>query len=87
MSQFHALRQPHGCIHFAGSETAVRHMGSVAGAVSSGRRAALQVLSAIRPQTLSTADYASLEKSMVVRKEELMSIQDARRSSEQRLLK
>lgn len=37
------LREPHGRIHFAGTETAVRHMGYIEGAIESGERVAAEV--------------------------------------------
>ncbi len=61
----HCLRQPHGNVHLAGAETALLDLGTMSGAVRSGRRAALQVLAALRPQSLSTADYVLLENSVV----------------------
>lgn len=42
-----ALREPVGLIHWAGTETAVRHNGYMDGAVESGERAAAEVLSAL----------------------------------------
>lgn len=39
-----ALRAPHGPVHFAGTETAARYPGYLDGAVSSGERAAAEVL-------------------------------------------
>lgn len=84
MGHFHSLRQPHGRIHLAGAETSVRHLCSAAGAVDSGRRAALQVLAVLRPQALSTADYAALEASRVERKEELVAREDGERALEKR---
>jgi len=39
------IRQPHGRIHWAGTETATRWMGYVDGAIHSGERAATEVLS------------------------------------------
>ncbi len=43
-----ALRAPVGPIHWAGTETATRWMGYIDGAVSSGERAAAEVLEALR---------------------------------------
>lgn len=40
----HALREPVGRLHFAGTETAVRWRGYIDGAISSGERAAAEVL-------------------------------------------
>ena len=39
-----AIRQPHGRIHWAGTETASKWMGYVDGAIRSGERAAEEVL-------------------------------------------
>jgi monoamine oxidase len=39
-----ALREPHGRVHWAGTETAMYWNGYMDGAVSSGRRAALEVI-------------------------------------------
>ena len=82
MAHFHALRQPMGMLHLAGAETAALYTGQVAGAILSGRRSALQALQALRPQTLSPADLASLRDSSVDPAEELQAIRDAVRSSE-----
>jgi monoamine oxidase len=41
-----ALRAPAGRLHFAGTETAVRHMGYLEGALESGERAAAEILAA-----------------------------------------
>jgi monoamine oxidase len=38
-----AMRAPHGRIHFAGTETAVRHVGYLEGAIEAGQRAAAEV--------------------------------------------
>lgn len=38
-----ALREPHGLVHFAGTETAVEHLGYIEGAIESGERAAREV--------------------------------------------
>jgi monoamine oxidase len=45
-----ALRQPVGRLHFAGTETAVRWCGYIDGAISSGERAAGEVLTAPRSE-------------------------------------
>jgi monoamine oxidase len=37
------LRAPHGLLHFAGTETAVHHLGYIEGAIESGERAAIEV--------------------------------------------
>jgi len=42
------LRAPHGLLHFAGTETAVHHLGYIEGAIESGERAALEVASQLR---------------------------------------
>lgn len=39
-----ALRSPCGRLHFAGTETAVHHVGYLEGAIESGERAAREVL-------------------------------------------
>ena len=41
----HAFRQPVGCLHWAGTESAVHYNGYVEGAIRSGQRASLEVLS------------------------------------------
>jgi monoamine oxidase len=41
-----ALREPSGRLHWAGTETGVHQMGSMGGAVDSGRRAAREVVAA-----------------------------------------
>ena len=43
------LRKPYKSIHFAGTETAAQWMGYMDGAVDAGRRAASEVLVALRP--------------------------------------
>ena len=45
-----ALREPVGCIHWAGTETAVHWNGSMEGAIRSGERAATEVLARIRTE-------------------------------------
>jgi hypothetical protein len=42
------IRQPHGRIHWAGTETAARWMGYVDGTIRSGDRAASEVLTAYK---------------------------------------
>lgn len=42
------LRAPHGLLHFAGTETAVQHIGYIEGAIESGERAALEVGARLR---------------------------------------
>lgn len=42
------LREPHGRVHWAGSETATRYVGTMDGAVSAGQRAADEVVAALR---------------------------------------
>jgi monoamine oxidase len=45
LSQFgHALRQPVGALHWAGTETAVEWTGYIEGAIEAGERAAGEVL-------------------------------------------
>jgi monoamine oxidase len=43
-----ALRAPHGRLHFAGTETAVHHVGYIEGAIESGERAAREVIDALQ---------------------------------------
>ena len=53
------LRRPVGRIHWAGSETATIHHGSMDGAVLAGRRAAGEVLARLgEPAAASAAGYA-----------------------------
>lgn len=49
-----ALRAPHGNVHFAGTETAVQHIGYLEGAIEAGLRAAREVL-ADMPQHATVA--------------------------------
>ncbi len=42
------LRAPYGLLHFAGTETAVEHLGYIEGAIESGERAALEVGARLR---------------------------------------
>ena len=42
------LRAPHGLLHFAGTETAVQHVGYIEGAIESGERAAIEVGARLR---------------------------------------
>lgn len=51
-----ALRQPFDRIHFAGTESATVWCGFMNGAVQSGRRAAMEVLYNIRPQSVTASD-------------------------------
>jgi len=60
MHAFHALREPAGLIHFAGTETAVENYGTMCGAVESGQRAAIEALEELKPQCLSSRDMALL---------------------------
>ena len=46
-----ALRTPEGRIHFAGTETAIHHLGYLEGAIESGERAAQEVLSHVSTAT------------------------------------
>ncbi|XP_078610498.1 putative flavin-containing monoamine oxidase A [Branchiostoma floridae x Branchiostoma japonicum] len=55
-----ALRRPCGRIHWAGTETASLWCGFMNGAVQSGIRAAVEVLSATSPHLLSEADRQEL---------------------------
>lgn len=57
MREFASLRKSHGPIHFAGTETSMKYMGTMAGAVHSGQRAAIEVLNILRPQSLTSKDY------------------------------
>ena len=41
---FHTIREPHGRVHFAGTETATTSHGAIDGAVRSGERAAGEIL-------------------------------------------
>jgi len=41
------LRQPFGCVHWAGTETATISYGAIDGAVRSGERAAEEILAAV----------------------------------------
>ena len=63
MINYSSIRTPHGPIHFAGTETAIKYMGTMAGAVHAGQRAALEVLDNLRPQSLSAQDYLVLKES------------------------
>ena len=63
MINYASIRTPHGPIHFAGTETAIKYMGTMAGAVQAGQRAALEVLDNLRPQSLSAQDYLILKES------------------------
>jgi monoamine oxidase len=49
----HWLLKPHGLIHWAGSETATRHIGSMDGAVRAGERAADEVVAALGPARIA----------------------------------
>jgi monoamine oxidase len=40
------LRAPHGRVHFAGTETAVHHLGYLEGAIEAGERAAEELIAA-----------------------------------------
>ena len=82
MSHFHSLRQSHGAVHFAGSETAVADAGTVGGAVRAGRRAALQCLAELRPQALGPVDYELLKESEVAKAEERRSINESSSANE-----
>lgn len=41
---FHVLRQPHGRVHWCGTETSTHWTGYLSGAVQSGRRAACEIM-------------------------------------------
>ena len=45
-----AIRQPHGRIHWAGTETATKWMGYIDGAIRSGERAAAEILGDYKPK-------------------------------------
>jgi monoamine oxidase len=45
-----AIRQPHGRIYWAGSETSTKWMGYVEGAIRSGDRAAAEILENYKPK-------------------------------------
>ena len=47
LSQGAALGTPHGRVHFAGTETAVRWPGYMEGAIEAGERAAAEILDAV----------------------------------------
>ena len=49
------LQQPHGSVHFAGTDTAIRWHGSMEGAILSGERAAAEVLAHCAPRQASSA--------------------------------
>ena len=51
-----AVRIPEGNLHFGGTETATSWLGSLEGGVQAGIRAGLEVLRAVRPQSLSAED-------------------------------
>lgn len=53
---FHSLRQPHGRVHWCGTETSTHWAGYLSGAVQSGRRAACEVM------RLHGKDMSSLAK-------------------------
>lgn len=57
----HLLREPHGRVHWAGSETATRWIGFMDGAVTAGERAAAEVLTATaaRPAPVGARDGRS----------------------------
>ena len=63
MAEMASIRSGHGPIYFAGSETSVKFPGTMAGAVHSGQRAAIQVLDGLRPQSLTSLDYFLLKES------------------------
>ena len=63
MINYASIRTTHGPIHFAGTETAIKYMGTMAGAVQAGQRAALEVLDNLRPQSLTAQDYLILKES------------------------
>lgn len=54
-----ALREPAGRIHWAGTETGVHQMGSMGGAVDSGRRVAREILAAAHPRRESAVPAAA----------------------------
>ena len=58
---FRALCQPHGLVHWAGTETSTHWAGYLSGAVQSGRRAACEVMK------IRGVDVSKLEK-LVTRK-------------------
>ncbi len=63
MAFFANVRHSHGPIHFAGTESAAKFAGSMAGAVHAGHRAAIEVLDCLRPQCLTSQDYYFLKES------------------------
>merc|ERR1712141_67001 len=62
MQEFHNIRKSHGPIHFAGTETSIKYMGTMAGAVHAGQRSAIEVLDILRPQSLTSKDYFLLKE-------------------------
>ncbi|KAL4239914.1 hypothetical protein ACF0H5_000713 [Mactra antiquata] len=59
------LREPDGCIHLAGTESASIWTGYMSGAVQAGTRAAIQVLLDLRPQTVSAQDLKNNNKPFI----------------------
>ena len=62
MHNFHALRTPFNCIHFAGTATSVEWPGYFSGAVQSGKRAVAEILAAIEPTALQACMCTGREK-------------------------
>jgi len=50
------IRQPHGRIHWAGTETSTKWMGYIDGAIRSGERAAGEVLARLTTEKQSRAE-------------------------------
>ncbi|KAH9502345.1 hypothetical protein Btru_073507 [Bulinus truncatus] len=61
-----SIRQPHGRLHFAGTETATSFTGYMNGAVQAGERAALEVLSKLCPAALLADDYRILRETSLI---------------------
>jgi monoamine oxidase len=62
MHEYSSIRASHGPIYFAGTETATQYMGTMAGAVQAGQRAAIEILDELRPQSLTSQDYFLLKE-------------------------
>ncbi|KAG7499173.1 putative flavin-containing monoamine oxidase A [Solea senegalensis] len=58
-----SLRKPCGRIHWAGTETATQWCGYMSGAVQAGQRAAVEVLSELRPAVLTREELHTLRHS------------------------
>ncbi len=56
MHSFHALREPHGRVHFAGTEVATQWAGYMSGAAQAGLWAAAEVVAKLDPEKLQEED-------------------------------